>query len=323
MRLAAATVLALALLAVAPATGAPAPATIAPGVTVGGVAVGGLTPAVARAVLHARIESQLARPLVVGVGRRRFTLRPSPAPAVDLGALLARARAARANSRIDVHPALAAGVTSAYLQRIEAGVHRSPVNSHVIFNVHHLRASRARLGRRLAHPAYLEDRVASTLVSWTRPRFLRAYTTKARPAITAHRLRAITGAIVTVSRHDKRARIFRHLLFVRNYRVAVGQPAFPTPTGLFHVLLKQVNPSWQVPQSGWAGALAGQTIPGGDPRNPIRARWIGFTGSVGFHGTNDLSSLGSSASHGCIRMTPGAVIDLYRRVSIGTPVYVR
>ncbi|HEY8867716.1 MAG TPA: L,D-transpeptidase, partial [Solirubrobacteraceae bacterium] len=274
-------------------------------------------------VLHARIESQLARSLVVAVGRRRFTLRPSPPPSVDLGALVARARTARANSHFEVRAALAPGVTSAYLQRLKTAVYRRPVNSHVIFNVHHLRASRARPGRRLQHSAFLADRVATTLASWTRPRFLRAYTTVARPSLTSHRLRAISGVIVTVSRHDHRARIFRHLLFVRNYRIAVGQPSFPTPTGLFHVQIKQVNPSWQVPRSGWAGALAGETIPGGDPRNPIRARWIGFAGSVGFHGTNDLSSLGSSASHGCIRMTPGAVIDLYRRVRIGTPVYVR
>ena len=67
----------------------------------------------------------------------------------------------------------------------------------------------------------------------------------------------------------------------------------------------QKNPPWNVPQSAWAGDLAGETIPGGDPRNPLVARWIGFNGSVGFHGTASAGSLGTAASHGCIRMAPG------------------
>jgi lipoprotein-anchoring transpeptidase ErfK/SrfK len=53
------------------------------------------------------------------------------------------------------------------------------------------------------------------------------------------------------------------------------------------------------------------------------ARWIGITGSVGFHGTDNPWSIGSAASHGCIRMYPGDVIRLYAWVRIGTPVLVR
>jgi lipoprotein-anchoring transpeptidase ErfK/SrfK len=84
----------------------------------------------------------------------------------------------------------------------------------------------------------------------------------------------------------------------------------------------QKNPAWNVPQSEWAGSLAGETIPGGDPRNPLVARWIGFNGSVGFHGTASAGSLGSAASHGCIRMNPSDVIDLFGRVRPSTPVLV-
>ncbi len=84
----------------------------------------------------------------------------------------------------------------------------------------------------------------------------------------------------------------------------------------------QVDPPWNVPQSDWAGDLAGQTIPGGDPANPLVARWIGFNGSVGFHGTASIGSLGTAASHGCVRMAPADVIDLYDRVAVGTPVLV-
>ncbi|MDQ6915385.1 MAG: L,D-transpeptidase, partial [Actinomycetota bacterium] len=166
-------------------------------------------------------------------------------------------------------------------------------------------------------------RVWSALTSWTAPRQLSARTTKVRPRVTPRLLRARTGAVVTVSRHERKARLFSHLRFVKSYRVAVGQPAWPTPTGLFHVNSKQVDPAWSVPHQSWAGSQGGQVIPGGSDANPLKARWIGFASGVGFHGTADLGSIGGAQSHGCVRMRIRDVKDLYRRVRIGTPVYVR
>ena len=94
-----------------------------------------------------------------------------------------------------------------------------------------------------------------------------------------------------------------------------------TPAGLYSVQDKQTNPSWHVPNSSWAGSLAGKTIPPG-PDNPIKARWMGLAGGVGIHGTGAVGSLGSAASHGCIRMDPADVIWLYDQVPMGTPVYI-
>ena len=71
----------------------------------------------------------------------------------------------------------------------------------------------------------------------------------------------------------------------------------------------------------WAGSLAGRTIPPG-PQDPIKARWMGIFNGAGIHGTEELSSLGSAASHGCIRMAIPDVEALYDQVSIGTPVYI-
>ncbi len=127
---------------------------------------------------------------------------------------------------------------------------------------------------------------------------------------------------VTVSRSGRTARLFERGELVRSYRVAVGEPKYPTPIGRFSVQTKQVDPPWNVPNSDWAGELAGTTVPGGAPNNPLKARWIGFNGSVGFHGTSSVSSLGTAASHGCVRMSEGDVIDLYERVRVGTPVLV-
>jgi lipoprotein-anchoring transpeptidase ErfK/SrfK len=294
------------------------------GVTVGKVDVSGQDRAGVIATLNDAIAKPLQQKIVVTIGSRHFVLYPRAAGVgVDTAALADRALSRRVAGDVPVNVAVTAGAAQAFVDSIASRVYRSPRNSYVIFAVQHLRAAGYRNGIRLATPAYLRDNVNATLRSWTRPRSLPTGLAKVKPYLTQKRLKAVTGAIVTVSRWERRARIFSHLRFVRSYRVAVGQPAYPTPTGLFHVQIKQVNPSWSVPSSGWAGALAGQTIPGGDPRNPIVSRWIGFAGSVGFHGTNDLGSLGASASHGCIRMAVDSVEDLFRRVSIGTPVYVR
>ncbi len=82
-----------------------------------------------------------------------------------------------------------------------------------------------------------------------------------------------------------------------------------------------MDPVWNVPDSDWAGSLAGQIIPPG-PENPLKARWMGIYNGAGFHGTADVGSLGSAASHGCVRMSVPDVIDLYDRVEVGTPVYI-
>jgi lipoprotein-anchoring transpeptidase ErfK/SrfK len=101
----------------------------------------------------------------------------------------------------------------------------------------------------------------------------------------------------------------------------VGQAGLETPAGQYTIDDKQVNPSWHVPDSPWAGDLAGQVIPPG-PEDPIKARWMGFYSGAGIHGTDEVSSLGTAASHGCVRMAIPDVIALYPQVPLGTPIYI-
>jgi lipoprotein-anchoring transpeptidase ErfK/SrfK len=68
--------------------------------------------------------------------------------------------------------------------------------------------------------------------------------------------------------------------------------------------------------------MAGQQVAGGAANNPLKARWMGVSGAVGIHGTGQPWSIGSRASHGCIRMTVYDVIDLFDRVDVGTPVLI-
>ena len=107
----------------------------------------------------------------------------------------------------------------------------------------------------------------------------------------------------------------------KSYPVATGQPAYPTPMGSFFIVSKQVNPMWINPHSSWSVGMPEYVPPG--PNNPLGTRAMQIDAdAVYIHGSPDDSSIGSHASHGCIRMHMPDAEDLFNRVSIGTPVLI-
>jgi hypothetical protein len=195
-------------------------------------------------------------------------------------------------------------------------------NASVRFGLRHVRLRRGRTGRAL-DVVELRRHLRAELRRPTARRRAWGHVRWTKPSVRRRDLRRRYPSYVSVSRSSRTVRLWRHLRLRRRYRVAVGAAGYDTPAGMHHVLSKQINPTWYVPNRPWAGSLAGQTIPPGDPRNPLKARFISLGGGVGFHGTADLASIGQAASHGCIRMTVPDVVSLYRRVSVGTPVLIR
>jgi lipoprotein-anchoring transpeptidase ErfK/SrfK len=126
---------------------------------------------------------------------------------------------------------------------------------------------------------------------------------------------------IVIDEGDHSLTLYRAGRKTMRFGVAVGQSAYPTPTGEFSVIAKVVDPTWVPPNSDWAkGALP---IPPG-PNNPLGTRWIGISApGVGIHGTNDPASIGYSVSHGCIRMQIPDVERLFEMVYQGTPVTIR
>jgi L,D-transpeptidase ErfK/SrfK len=106
---------------------------------------------------------------------------------------------------------------------------------------------------------------------------------------------------------------------VRVFAIAVGRPGrWETPAGDFHVANKRKNPTWFPPE--WAGEEA--PVPPG-PHNPLGDRWMGLSApGIGIHATNAPSSVGRSASHGCMRMYPEGAHALYNLVKVGTSVKI-
>ena len=115
--------------------------------------------------------------------------------------------------------------------------------------------------------------------------------------------------------------LFRHGRFEKFYPLAIGRPDYRTPIGSYKVISKSINPTWYPPP--WAG-LGSIAVPPG-AKNPLGTRWIGLTaggGAVGIHGTTSPSSIGMAVSHGCLRMYPDQVEELYDKVWIGMPVRI-
>ncbi len=106
----------------------------------------------------------------------------------------------------------------------------------------------------------------------------------------------------------------------RRFPIAHGLPDHPTPTGEFRVVEKVQDPTWIPPDSPWARE-AEVTPPGAD--NPLGTRWLGLDSNlVGIHGTPFSGSIGTRASHGCIRMRMKDVEALYELVNVNTPVTI-
>lgn len=94
---------------------------------------------------------------------------------------------------------------------------------------------------------------------------------------------------------------------LHRYPVAVGEAEFPTPTGAFQVSSAEWNPWWRPPAREWA---KNDKITPPGPDNPMGRVKLFFTNLYYLHGTPDEKSIGSAASHGCVRMLNKDVIAL-------------
>jgi L,D-transpeptidase ErfK/SrfK len=109
---------------------------------------------------------------------------------------------------------------------------------------------------------------------------------------------------------------------VAGYPIAAGRRDWPTPLGEFTVVLKEEQPTWDVPASiqeemRREGRRVVEKVPPG-PENPLGDFWLGLSAdSVGIHGTNAPSSIFRHTTHGCIRMHPDDIESLFARVSLG------
>jgi len=312
---------------------------IAKGVRAGGISLEGLTAAEAHAKLDRLILQPLERPIVVHHDRSTWRLGAREAHlSVDVDAIvdhaMRRSREGDIVSRTvrnltgksldaDLQPTVRYEDRAVIrmLDKIRKAIDRKPVDATAKLSASGISTTDSRRGLAV-RASSLHRQIRRAIVSTTADRTFVARTRKLRPKVTNADLEQKFGTAIVVNRTAFRLTLYKRLKPAKTYSIAVGQIGLETPAGLYHIQNKAVNPAWNVPNSSWAGSLAGQVIPGGAPNNPLKARWMGIFAGAGIHGTDAIGSIGTAASHGCIRMRIPDVIELYDRVPVGAPVYI-
>jgi lipoprotein-anchoring transpeptidase ErfK/SrfK len=312
---------------------------IAKGVTVAGIDVGGMRKAEATRLVQHQLADPLDRPIVVTAAGKRFRLKAERAEVTtDVGGMVAEAVAASREGNLiqrgwrnltggTVHKAVKLKMSyndravRSLVRHIARRINRPAKDASIAPSAGGLQTVASKEGLALQGNA-LRERIRKALVTPGAPRRLVAHTRIVQPAVTSDNLADRYPWYIIINRPSFQLTVYDHLQKKKTYPVAVGQVGLETPAGLYHVQNKAVNPAWHVPNSAWAGDLAGKVIAGDDPENPIKARWLGIFDGAGIHGTDELSSLGSAASHGCIRMAIPDVIEVYDEVPVGAPVFI-
>jgi lipoprotein-anchoring transpeptidase ErfK/SrfK len=310
---------------------------IAEGVTIAGVDVGGMRAAQARRLIRRELQEPLERPIAVRRKHRRFRLSAEDAGVrADVGGMVDEAlaqsrdgnimtRVARdltggeESVRVSARVSYSRAAVDRLVRRVRKGLDRPARDATVEFpSMVQVKEQRGLRVRRRA----LRRRVEQALTVPGTGRIVRAPVRIIQPKVTRAELADKYPVVLVADRGNFQLRLYKRLQLTREYTVAVGALGFSTPAGLYHIQNKAVDPAWHVPESDWAGALAGTVVPGGVPENPLKERWLGIYDGAGIHGTDQTSSLGTAASHGCIRMGIPDVIELYDQVPVGAPIYI-
>jgi hypothetical protein len=119
---------------------------------------------------------------------------------------------------------------------------------------------------------------------------------------------------VLVSIPDRKLAVLENGIVLTTFPVAVGASVSPSPVGEFQIVSRLSNPTYYHP---------GKVIPSGK-ENPLGTRWLGLSWKgYGIHGTNVPKSIGSAASHGCIRLRNRDAERLFELVQVGDRVQIR
>jgi lipoprotein-anchoring transpeptidase ErfK/SrfK len=312
--------------------------TIADGVTIGGVDVGGMDEAEAKRAVSRQLLGPLKHTLRVGYDGERWTL-PGESLKVhaDLDVAVEEAledsreggfpgRLVRYVTGGDLEKQIGADVTysqraiNRFVRRVARAVDREAQDATVEPSADSLVVVKAQNGRKL-RDNLLARQLRAAVLNADADHTISAHTHHTKPEVTTKEVAGAYPSYLTLDRATYTLRLWEDLKLAKTYTVAVGQEGLETPEGLYAIQEKEENPTWHVPESSWAGSLAGQDIPPG-PSNPIKARWMGIYEGAGIHGTEETYSLGSAASHGCVRMAIPDVEELYDRVEVGTPIYI-
>lgn len=309
------------------------------GVTVVGTDLSGMTESEARATLEAAVAAPLLRPLNVQAAQHAFVFDPKGIVTVDVDGMLAEAYAPRRNAPLmarvqhdlagtplpaDIKPKYTVDQTAiaSWLAGVQSQVDTKPVDAQRQIKKYKLIIKPSKVGLKTdvagAQQAILDALNADTALKDSANRTTSIPVATTKPKITESTFKKT----LVVSLSQRKVRLYNGPKLEKTYRIAIGQPAFPTPQGDFKIVNKRYMPTWTNPGSGWAASMPAYIAPGYS--NPLGTRALDLSASgIRFHGTTNDGSIGTAASHGCMRMHMSDVEALYPLVPVGTPVFIR
>jgi hypothetical protein len=311
---------------------------IADGVTVAGVDVAGMNADEAAAAVRRQLLAPLRHPLTVSYRGESWTL---PGARLKLRAdvdgaveealdasqegglpsrLVRYVTGGSVDKSIEAEVDYSRPAIARFVREVAGELDREPQNASVSAGAASLEVVPGKDGRKLRDNRLTEE-LENAVLNADAGHTILASVHSTKPEVSTREVASRYPSYLTLDRGTFTLRLWKDLKLAKTYTVAVGQEGLETPAGLYHIQEKEENPSWHVPDSAWAGDLAGQVIPPG-PEDPIKARWMGIFEGAGIHGTEELESLGSAASHGCIRMSIPDVEELYDQVEVGTPIFI-
>lgn len=301
------------------------------GATIAGHDVAGLTREEARELVQTKVATPLGDPITVAYGPRTYVVDAAAMISVDVNGMIAEAFEPRLGSALPLRVAdrvlarpsgadvgveltLDRGKLDEWLLEVAGSVDTTPADATMTVEAGQIVVVPSRIGEtvdREATARVLEEALVQGVKVVELP------VTLAQPEVTEDDL----GKAILVDISERKLYLYDKGELVKQYGVAVGTPSHPTPRGNFRIVLKRYMPTWSNPGSAWAVGMP-KTIPPG-PSNPLGTRALNIDSpGIRIHGTSANSSIGTAASHGCMRMHRWDIEDLYERVDVGTPVFI-
>jgi lipoprotein-anchoring transpeptidase ErfK/SrfK len=112
--------------------------------------------------------------------------------------------------------------------------------------------------------------------------------------------------------------LFKDGELIKSYKIGIGYPQFPLPTGLRKAQTIIFNPTWTPPDEPWVAKMkniaVGEKVPAGSPLNPLGPIKIPIGMPSLIHGGKPLAKIGTFASHGCVGLTNAQVKDFAKNL---------
>ena len=304
---------------------------ILPGASVAGVDVGGMTEAEAVKAVKKAIRPKLRKPITVKLGDEKWEVTPE-----ELGARNNAKKAIKAALRVseeaswtdlasmrllgdklsidkDVSISHSKKGARAFIEGLEKDVQAAPVDAALDYSSGWVEITKEKAGRELAIGKSTRDLMKTLKGGETKTELA---VRELEPEVTADSF----DQVILVRQSDFRVYLYNDGKITHDWPIAIGMAEYPTPIGLYSVELKRYMPTWVNPSPDTWGKDMPATIPPG-PENPLGVRAINWTApAIRFHGTSATTSIGTRASHGCVRLLNSDIVEMYDLVEEGTPI---